>query len=701
MYRLNLYIFQSFFLLEKVEFMKKKNKKIPQQAAGVQLVPEKKSIHTIVFAGFTVALITFFTFIPSLSGQFTNWDDNEYVTENPYITDVSFHGIATVATTFYSANYHPLTTFSYMAEYAVAKLNPQLYHIDNLLLHILNAVLLLLLIYLLTSGNLFVSIGVALLFALHPLRVESVAWVSERKDVLSGLWYILTLLMYTLFGKTGTRKWYWLSFAAFLLALLSKPMSVSLPLVLVLIDYFLQKKISGKLLFEKIPFVIFAALFCVITVLAQKSGGAIKDYPMLALWQRICVPFYAICFYLVKTIAPFNLSTLYYFPSNPGSALNMQLLGAPLLICGVIIVGWYKRLFVRPVIFGVLFFLATLLPVMQIIPVGNAIVADRYSYLPVIGVYFACMWGVWNVVKNTSVPAAVRASLIGAGCVVLLLFAVLSFKQCGVWHDSLSLWNHTITLSPCGLAYNNRAVILKDLGRTNDALEDLNNAIALSPGYVTAYSNRGDIYNKMGMYDEAMKDLNHAVALKSNDPLVRYNRGSTLLNMGHSEQALDDFSVALKLNPQNADAYNNRGIALISLERYQEALNDLNHAIAIKSTSPLFYNNRATANLRSGNINEAFSDYDHALALKPDYAEIYFFRGNAHLQINQLQQAIDDYSRAYSLKPDLIDAVYKRAQCYYSLKRYNEARNDVALMQLAGVQADPSFIRAVMQAAGK
>ena len=672
-----------------------------QQAAGVQSAPEKKSVSTIVFACIAVALITFFAFMPSLSGQFTNWDDNEYVTENPYITDVSLHGLTTIATTFYSANYHPLTTLSYMAEYAVVGLNPQLYHIDNLLLHIINAVLLLVLIYLLTSGNLFICIGVALLFALHPLRVESVAWVSERKDVLSGLWYILTLLMYSLFGKTGKRKWYWLSFAAFLLALLSKPMSVSLPLVLVLIDYLLQKKISVKLLYEKIPFVLFAAMFCVITVLAQKSGGAIKDYPMLALWQRICVPFYAVCFYLVKTLVPLNLSALYYFPSNPGLAINMQLFGAPLLLCGAGIVMWFRHMFIRPVIFGVLFFLATLLPVMQIIPVGNAIVADRYSYLPVIGIYFACVWGIWTVVKNKSVPAVVRRGLMGAGCVVLLLFAALTYKQCGFWHDNFSLWNHAIEASPCGLAYNNRAVLFKELGRTNDALEDLNHAIALSPGYVIAYSNRGDLYNRMGRFDDAMKDLNRAVALKPNDPLVRYNRGSTLLNLGQNEQAMEDFSVTLSLDSNNADAYNNRGIALISLERYQEARTNFNHAIALKSTSPLFYNNRATANLRSGNSREAFADYDHALAIKPDYAEIYFFRGNAYLQVNQLQQAIDDYSRAYSLKPDLIDAVYKRAQCYYSLKRYEEARSDVVLMQQAGVQADPSFIRTVMQAIGK
>jgi protein O-mannosyl-transferase len=681
--------------------MAKKHKKPIRQPIPVQPIHPQKARNNVILACIIVAVVTVLTFIPALSGQFTNWDDNEYVTENPYIRNASMHGVADIFTTFYSANYHPLTSLTYMAEYAVCKLNPTLYHVDNLLLHTLNAVLLLLLIYILTSGNLFVALGVALLFALHPLRVESVAWVSERKDVLSGLWYIVTLILYSMFVKTGTKKWYVWSLVTCLLALLSKPMSVTLPLVLFLIDYVQQKKITWQLVVQKTPFFIGAAVFAVITVLAQKSGGAIKEYPLLAVWQRLCIPFYAMGFYCVKTIAPFNLSTLYFFSSNPGAAINIELVCAPIAFVLAVAVLWFKRLLVRPIVFGLGFFIITLLPVMQIIPVGNAVVADRYSYLPMIGIYFAGVWAVWRIVQKKTLSVFVRTSIIGSGVAIVLFFAVQTFLQCRVWHDSFTLWDRVIAVSPCGLAYNNRAVLLNNAGKTNDALDDFNHAIELSPGYVPAYANRGDLFNKLGRYEEAMTDLNRAVALLPADKLSRYNRGTTLLNMGYREQALEDLTIVLSLDPKDTGAYNNRGIALLGLKRYKEAIADLNKAIALAPNNPQYYNNRATAFLRSEHSNEAFADYNHALAIQPDYAEVYLIRGNAYVQMNKLQLAIDDYTRAISYKPDLFGATYQRAQCYYQMKRYDEAAKDIAALQQAGVQIDDAFVHAVMQAAEK
>jgi len=256
--------------------MKKPQKNIPDvQLRPVPVQPARPHHprRNLIAACCCVAVATMLAFIPSLSGQFTNWDDTGYVIENPYIRDISLHGLENAATAFYAANYHPLTTLTYMAEYALVKLDPTLYHVDNLLLHILNAVLLLVLVYGLTSGNLFVGITVALLFALHPLRVESVAWVSERKDVLSGLWYIVTLMLYSFFVKTGRWKWYGLSLAACLLAMLSKPMAVTLPLTLLLIDYLLHGKITWRQVFQKMPFFICAAVLCVVTILAQKTAG--------------------------------------------------------------------------------------------------------------------------------------------------------------------------------------------------------------------------------------------------------------------------------------------------------------------------------------------------------------------------------------------------------------------------------------------
>ena len=278
--------------------------------------PARKNVRRVLFYCCIIAGITFFAFSPSLRNGFTNWDDEGYVVDNPDIKGCTLHNVVKVFSSTYVGNYQPLTMLSYMAEYRFFKLNPLVYHCTNLLLHILNCLLVFALIYGL-SGKQLTSLLVALLFAVHPLRVESVAWIAERKDVLSALFYFLSLLSYLRYVKKTGRKFYGFCLLSLALSLLSKPVAVSQPFILVLIDYLINRKVDKRNLVEKTPFFAVAVVFAGITLLTQKSQGTVLEYSSLSTITRVCAPFYGMVFYVVKSIIPIHLSALYPFHHQP------------------------------------------------------------------------------------------------------------------------------------------------------------------------------------------------------------------------------------------------------------------------------------------------------------------------------------------------------------------------------------------------
>jgi hypothetical protein len=336
----------------------------------------KIGLHIFLYG--IIATITFIVFLPSLKNDFTNWDDNYYIVNNPDIKGFTFHNFSQVFSSKYVGNYLPLTMLTYMAEYQLFQLTPGYYHFTSLLLHIINCLLVFALIYGL-SGERLTSLLVALLFAIHPMRVESVAWIAERKDVLSSFFFLLSLLSYVQYLKMGKRRLYYICAFSLLFSLLSKPMAVSQPFVLLLIYYLKNGRLNKKILVETVPFFIMAAAFAILTLITQNVSDHSLDNYSLSLLQRICVPFYGIVFYLIKSIAPFNLCALYTFPAKFDGSMNLQLFASPIIVF-VIAAAVYKfRAYSRKLIFGSLFFLITALPVLQIVIVGNAIVAERYT----------------------------------------------------------------------------------------------------------------------------------------------------------------------------------------------------------------------------------------------------------------------------------------------------------------------------------
>ncbi len=407
-----------------------------------------------------IAAITFVVFLPSINNDFANIDDDYYVVNNPDIRGISLHNLEKVFTSKYVDNYQPLTILTYMVEYHFFQLKPNVYHATNLLLHIINCLLVFALAYAL-SGQYFLSLLVTLLFAIHPMRVESVAWIAERKDVLSSLFYFLSLLLYTKYLKKEKKTLYYLCGVSLLFSLLSKPMAVSQPFVLLLIDYISNKKFDIKMLLAKVPFFVIAALFAFIALFTQKVSLPSLEYSSLSMLQRICVPFYGLVFYVFKTIIPVNLCSYYPFPAASDSAMSFKLFASPFLVIGAFAAVYYFRAYSKRLVFGSLFFLITILPVLQIVPIGGAIVAERYTYVPMIGIYFIFATFLTFLVEKKFIKnKIVKTGLIVGLGISLLTFACISRDRCGIWKDGFSLWNDVIAKYPVAIAYTGRGIAL-------------------------------------------------------------------------------------------------------------------------------------------------------------------------------------------------------------------------------------------------
>jgi tetratricopeptide (TPR) repeat protein len=610
----------------------------------------------LIIAGATAA-----AFLPALGNGFTNWDDDAYITGNQDIQEFTAGNIKKIFSSSYVGNYQPITMLTYMVEHFLFGLNPSGYHGTSVLLHCVNGLLVFALVFGF-SGSRAAGLIAALLFAVHPLRVESVAWVAERKDVLSTLFYLLSLLSYLRYiKKGGARKNLRASMAAMVLSLLSKPMAVSLPFVLLLIDYAVSRKIGRKALLEKAPFFAAAAVFTVITVVTQKSVGPVTEYYSPPLVLRLCVPFYGVIFYLFKTAVPLHLCPFYSFPEKPDAGMTALLLASPFIVAGLAaLVAWYAArarrvpegaafLFGsrRTLVFGSLFFIITLAPVLQLVPVGGAIVAERYTYLPVIGlVFLLAEAGAFLLKVKLRESTAARTAFWAVFALAAAVLVFMTRERCGVWKNSITLWSDTIEKCPTAVAYTNRGAAYDAQGNHERAIENFNNAISLNPEYALEYSNRGLAYKAMGDFDRAIEDYTRAIRLNSKYAMAYCNRGVAYKAKGEIGRAMEDYDEAIRLNPEYAQAYNNRGVAKNALGDQVRAIEDFSMAIRFNPKYAQAYNNRGVAYCCRGEFGRGIEDYTKALALNPAYSEVYYNRGQAYRAVRDRGRALDDIKKA-------------------------------------------------------
>jgi len=560
-----------------------------------------------------VSLATFIIYLASLRNEFVWWDDNFYIYDNPSIRALGAPLFRWAFLDFYYSNWHPLTWMSHALDYALWGLDPLGHHLTSIILHAVNTFLVAIVIMRLLDAaknraaedkesflndrtNLIAACVTGLLFGLHPVHVESVAWVSERKDLLCGLFYLLSIMAYVKYVRRGGPMWpltegqpqgiaptrrdprpgespeetgqagmtkpgrqflsrhYLLSLGFFVLALLSKPMAVSLPMVLLILDWHPFGKIRSKgtalsAFLEKLPFVALSLASSAVTVLAQQAGGALKPIDFAPLPVRLLVSCRSLVVYLWKILLPVDLSPFYPYPKDV-SLLSPEYAGSIALVIGITvacILTARKQKFPLAV-WG--FYVITLLPVLGIVQVGGQAMADRYLYLPGIGPFLviglAAAWG-WK--KAVAGRVAIRSVYAGTVIVIILSLSFLTFRQIDVWQNSISLLSFVIEKEPgqVPFAYYNRGMIYEGMGMLDKAIADYDEAIALNPRYSEAYNSRGIAFNKLGRFGEALADYNSAIASDPGNTKGYVNRGFLYLKVKQIGPAVSDFRKACEL----------------------------------------------------------------------------------------------------------------------------------------------------------
>lgn len=528
---------------------------------------------------FILIVITFVSLYPCLCNGFTLWDDNRFIAENNLVRDISPRNIKTMFTSAVCENYAPLAMLSYAVEYRIAGTDdPFIYHADNLILHLANCLLVFWFIYLI-SGSAAVSFITALFFGIHPMHVESVAWISERRDVLYSFFFLLSLIFYVRYLK-GARKTadYAASLGMFVLSMLSKTMAVTMPALLFLTDYFLRRKFDRKAVFDKAPFIAAALLLGIFGYFAQQGSGRVLHVDH-GLFNNAAFAVYGLVFYLKKLVFPVGLSAFYPYPADVQSAVRWILLYSLPVFAAVCAAVAVSLRYTRKAAFGFLFFIAVLLPVIKIIPLGRAVAADRYVYIAYIGLFYIIAEAVCRTCRSKNTAAKAVAIILTAASACTL--CALSSQRCRVWKDNISLWTDAIKNYPSVEAYIGRGVAYSNAGKVREAIEEYNKAEEMDPRFADIFTNRGNVYLAAGQQEKAASDYSRAIELDPGAYKPYYNRGVVYIKTGQFDKAIADFTEAIKLNPDCAQAYGNRGACLGNTGREEEALRDFRTALKI------------------------------------------------------------------------------------------------------------------------
>jgi tetratricopeptide (TPR) repeat protein len=595
-----------------------------------------------------LAVIVWIAIGRALSHDFVGYDDQLYVVQNPSVTNgLTLDGIQWAFTHVHVSNWHPLTTISHMLDCQVYGLQPWGHHLTNILLHAAAAVLLFLALRELTS-NLWPSVFVAAVFAVHPLRVESVAWVSERKDVLSGVFFMLTLWAYARYARGKGSFWYIALVVLFALGLMCKPTLVTLPFVLLLLDYWplgrTQRSLSRasgnmasqerqrrdtwpRLVVEKLPLFALSTACCVATLLAQKQSLDLSLKPPLE--ERVGNALISYAVYVGQMIWPARLAVLYPYSEGNLKVPQVVLALLLLLIISIAFLLWRRK---YPFLLtGWLWYLGMLVPMIGIIQVGLQVRADRYTYLPQIGLYILVAWGAMELSHQWRRSREVLAV---AALLILTALTTRSYLQTSYWRDTETLWKHTIaTTSNNYIAHSNLAQALLQSGRFAEAIAESEKALKVKPDFPAAYNNLGLalVQNQQyanggppqnGAVDEAIAHYQRALQINPHYKPARTNLGNALLQKGQVDEAIAQFQKILEMDPHIAEAELCLGNA--------------------------FFQKRE--------VNEAIAHFQNALEIDPDYAEARFNLGNVFLAEGKYSESIAAYEAAVRIRPDFFEA---------------------------------------------
>ncbi len=683
--------------------------------AGNAIVPGKGSkgfrlsVNVYYMAGIT--FLTWLFLYTCTNNQLTNWDDPGYIKDNKIIKDLSVEGIRNIFSLDNSimGNYHPLTILSYAIEYSNVHLEPWLYHLDSLLFHIGVTLLVYWFVNLLTKRPLAAAIT-AVLFGLHPMHMESVAWLAGRKDVVYGIFYMAACVGWIYYIRAeGKRKlmWYFGVVFLFLCSLLGKPVAVILPVTLFLIDYFENRKLFGldgfsdhkvfnagffkkqnwdyRVLLDKLPLFAISLFFGIQSIHDQKKFGSLdSDNTAYNFVERMALGTYALFTYLWKAIVPVKLCNFYPYPLKVNGALPPLYYIYLAIVAVIIFLVWYFGRKIKVVVFGVLFFLVNIILLLQFLPVGGAIIADRYTYIPYLGLFFIAGWfvsGFFEQGKNKKQGYAALAVTI----VYVLIIGYLSNERCKVWYDTNSLWRDEIEKEPHDApnAWNNLG--FNYFNKYNDAVNPaerklyydssvyfLNEAIRLQPNFVNPHISLGELERTEGNSNPATMQYHFARAKQfywkalslplTDEGPNAYLGLAIIYAISHNFDSSNYcFHEAIKNRPYFPEAHSNYGNFFDMTQRYDSAL--VHYAISISQNPDIMapHLNRGRLLTRMGRLDEAMKDFQTCLALAPDNGEVYFARSLLFMQKGNKAQAMADVKKARALGYNQIPPAYEQA----------------------------------------
>ncbi len=651
------------------------------------------------FLSAAIAFLTFIVYFPALRNEFVYWDDNRYIFENLNIRSFDAGFFRWAFLEFHVSNWHPLTWISHALDYALWGLNSLGHHLTNIVLHSVNTALVVMLALkllefvrersaqkgtgsFLNNRTILIAAGTTgLLFGIHPVHVESVAWVSERKDLLCALFFLLSIMAYVKYAgdqgsggrgqgaeggnskaslkKAFTNRHFLLGLGFFILALLSKPMAVTLPVVLLILDWHPFERIwslrtAWASILEKLPFIILGLVSSIITISAQGAGKAFQTLDFVPLPVRALVATKSLVAYLGKMLLPLNLLPFYPYPKDV-SLFSFEYLSAIGLVIGVtaacVVLARKQKLWLS--VWG--YYVVTLIPVLGIVQVGGQSMADRYTYLPSLGFFLTVGLGVAWVAEKVSPGEKQGLTLGGSGIFIALLLVVslssLTIRQINVWRDSFSLWTFVIEQGSekIPMAYVNRGAAFQKTGLLDKAVADYEAALNLDPTDYRAYISLGAVFEQMGRLDRALEADEKAIALNPSSHEAFRNRGVLLEKAGRFDEAIADYTKAIILQPTYFEAYNNRGLTYAKTGRFPEAIADYSDSIAINPRHFNAYLNRGVAFTLTGQHDRALEDFNRAISLGQDDAAAYYNRGMLYRRIGNNEFALSDVRKACEL----------------------------------------------------
>jgi len=589
--------------------------------------------------------------------DFVNYDDDVYLTQNPYVRNGwAVDGIQWAFTSRLHGHWHPVTWLSHMTDCQLFGLRPGWHHRVNLLFHLFNALLLFMILRLMT-GAVYRSAFVAALFALHPLHVESVAWVSSRKDILSAFFMFLAMLTYNRYAKNKNISPYILTALLYILGLMSKSMIITLPGILLLMDVWPLQRIhmdnsrpvkdkikeSLPLIYEKIPLFILAGIFVILTISVLRSVE-FTHRPISKYWA-IDFPVYYVT-YIWKMIWPVHLSVLY--PYSPELPIWKHIVSGIFLIAVTgICLKWART---KPyLVVGWMWFLITLLPVIGLLKTGPHGISDRYTYIPLIGIFIMVSWGIPDLLAKWRYRNVVLSA---AGAVMIVTMMTVSAMQVRYWKNSLTLFEHAVKTSPDSYeAYYNLGTTFLGQGEIDKAIAHFNETLKIVPDYTDAYNNMGNAFMKRGDFKMALKNYNEAIRIEPDNPEFHNNAGVALEMSGDIPGAIRHYQEALRIAPGLGKAYNNMGNALKLQGELDTSEQYFKEAIEKEPWNARFHNDLGVVLDSRGKLDEAIGQYKEALRLAPDYAKAHYNLGNVYRRQRRLDQAIHHLSEAVRIEP--------------------------------------------------